>query len=192
MLSLRLSGSLKRSVCALLAALAVCPASGAAAARSELMCANIPMPADLVHARVVSVTDGDTIVVTLTSGALERVRLIGVDAPELHWSQDRDQDRSDVEGSREGTRAMGERARQFAVTRLAGRDVFLGFDVQRRDRYGRLLAYVWLPDERSFNVLIVREGYARVMTVPPNVRHADVLLACEREARIAGRGLWAR
>jgi micrococcal nuclease len=62
-------------------------------------------------------------------------------------------------------------------------------DVQSRDRYGRLLAYLW-QDKTLFNLLIVKEGYAQVLTIPLNVRYADIFLVCQREARAARRGLW--
>ena len=61
--------------------------------------------------------------------------------------------------------------------------------MRTRDRYGRLLAYVWLGDT-MVNAELVRRGYAQVMTVPPNVRYQDLFLKLQREARDAGRGLW--
>jgi len=65
-------------------------------------------------------------------------------------------------------------------------------DVQARDRYGRLLAYLWLSDRTMVNLTIMRDGYAQVLTVPPNVRYESLFVACQREARSAGRGLWGR
>ena len=65
-------------------------------------------------------------------------------------------------------------------------------DVQARDRYGRLLAYLWTRDGAMANVTIMGEGYAQVLTVPPNVRYQALLVACQREAREAGRGLGRR
>lgn len=140
-------------------------------------------------ATVLEVTDGDTIVVRL-GGRTERVRLIGIDAPEL-----RDSPRLDREVQRSGrTRAAiqadGARATDFTRTLLADRTVRLELDVEPRDRYGRLLAWVWLPDASLANAAVVRAGYARLLTVPPNVRHTAELRAAEREARAAGRGLW--
>jgi micrococcal nuclease len=64
--------------------------------------------------------------------------------------------------------------------------------VVKRDRFGRMLAYVWLPDWRMLNVEIMREAYAQTLTVPPNVRYERLLRECQREAREAGRGLWGR
>jgi micrococcal nuclease len=74
---------------------------------------------------------------------------------------------------------------------VAGRAVRLELDVQSRDRYGRLLAYVWVGD-RMVNAELVRGGYAQVMTIPPNVRYQAMFLALQRDARDAGRGLWRR
>jgi micrococcal nuclease len=72
---------------------------------------------------------------------------------------------------------------------VGGRHVRLELDVRSRDRYGRLLAYVWLGDT-MVNAELVRRGYAQVMTVPPNVRYQDLFVKLQREARDAGRGLW--
>jgi micrococcal nuclease len=123
-------------------------------------------------AKVLRVVDGDTVDVEL-DGRRERVRLIGVDTPEVHGSVEH----------------YGEEASAFAKERLTGAEVSLELDAEERDRYGRLLAYLWLGDE-MFNETLVREGYAQVMTVPPNVKYADRFVTLEREAREAGRGLW--
>jgi micrococcal nuclease len=69
------------------------------------------------------------------------------------------------------------------------RRVRLELDVQARDRYGRLLAYVWVGDT-MVNAELLRLGMAQVMTVPPNVRHQALFLRLERAARAARRGLW--
>jgi len=68
--------------------------------------------------------------------------------------------------------------------------VRLELDVQERDRYGRLLAYVWVGDT-MVNAELVRRGYAQVMTIPPNVKYQQLLVKLQREAREAGRGLWS-
>lgn len=125
--------------------------------------------------------DGDTIYVRL-AGGMEKVRYIGVDTPEVHHPT-----RGEEPGGREAT----------AVNRrlLGDRPVRLETDVQLRDRYGRLLAYVWArrPDggEVMVNAELVRLGYAAVMTVPPNVRHATLFRRLAAEARAQHRGLWA-
>jgi micrococcal nuclease len=146
-------------------------------------------PDGLPEARVVRVVDGDTVVV-LRAGREERVRLIGVDTPELHPSPKLDRDAERSGRDRAAIQAMGTRAAQFTQAELLARLVRIERDVQARDRYGRTLAYLWLDDGRLFNAELVRAGYARVLTIPPNVKYAARLLALEREARRAGRGLW--
>jgi micrococcal nuclease len=65
-------------------------------------------------------------------------------------------------------------------------------DVEARDKYGRFLAYVYLPDGTMFNALLVKEGYAQIMTIPPNVKYQDLFLKLQREAREQGKELWGR
>jgi micrococcal nuclease len=140
-------------------------------------------------ATVRKVLDGDTIEVT-RGDRTERVRLIGIDTPEAHDSPKLDrlvargQDRARI-------LALGRQATAFTRARLLGRQVELELDVERRDRYGRLLAYVWLPDGTLFNATLLAEGQARLLTIPPNVRYVDRLVPLERSAREARRGLWA-
>ena len=83
----------------------------------------------------------------------------------------------------------GEEASAFTHRRLAGRTVHLTFDRQRRDRYGRLLAYVEV-DGRRFNDELLTGGYARLLVIPPNGLHGRGMLDEELAARSAGRGLW--
>jgi endonuclease YncB( thermonuclease family) len=118
-------------------------------------------------ASVASVVDGDT--VELADG--HRVRYIGIDTPE--------RDRPYAADATALNRSLVE-----------GQDVWLETDAQPTDQYGRLLAYVWAGDT-FVNLELVRQGYATAFTVPPNVRHADAFVQAEREAREAGRGLWA-
>jgi micrococcal nuclease len=136
--------------------------------------AQLPGP---LEGRVVRVVDGDTILVQV-EGRVEKVRYIGVNTPEVHHPI-----RGEEPGGREAT----------AVNRdlVGGKQVRLELDIQVRDRYGRLLAYVW-AGELMINAELVRRGYAQVMTIPPNVRYQELLLKLQREARQAGRGLWRR
>jgi len=126
---------------------------------------------DLV--RVTRVVDGDTFVI---DGG-EKVRLIGVNSPES------------VKPNEE-PEPYGLAASNFTKRLLSGQRVKLVFDVEPTDRYGRLLAYVYLEDGRFVNEILLREGYAQVMTIPPNVAHAKDFLRWQREARDAGKGLW--
>src|SRR5690349_23050966 len=140
-----------------------------------------PLPRGESDGEVVRTVDGDTIYVRLATG-VEKVRYIGVDTPEVHHPT-----RGEEPGGREAT----------AVNRrlLGDRPVRLETDAQLRDRYGRLLAYVWTRrsdgGEVMVNAELVRLGYAAVMTVPPNVRHAALFRRLAAEAREQHRGLWA-
>jgi micrococcal nuclease len=131
-------------------------------------------PASAV-ARVTRVVDGDTIEVLL-GGQSEDVRLIGVDTPETV--------KPDTP-----VQCFGERASHFTKRRLTGRRVRLVFGVERRDAYGRLLAYVHLRG-RFFNPILVRRGLARSLAIPPNNRFAPRFRRLELAAARAGRGLW--
>lgn len=128
---------------------------------------------------VARVVDGDTLRVDLPTGQ-ERIRLIGMDTPETKHPD-------------RGIEPFGPEA-TAAAERLCppGTQVRLELDVETRDQYGRLLAYVYLPDERMLNAEMLREGLARIYTFPPNVRHAQDFLQIERQARAAGRGMWGQ
>lgn len=129
-------------------------------------------------ATVARVVDGDTIRVRL-AGAEERVRLIGIDTPETHGKG----------GLRE---CFGvEATRRLEALLPSGTAVRLVRDVEGRDRYGRLLAYVYRSSDSLFvNLAMAREGFATTLTYPPNVAHADEFVAAVRAARQAGIGLW--
>ena len=126
---------------------------------------------------VTRVVDGDTIEISPAIDGIEDVRLIGVDTPET-----KDPDC--------GVQPYGDVASAFTQSQIGGRAVGLEFDVEQTDRYGRLLAYVYPPDDTMFNETLLREGYAQVATFPPNVGYVDRFLAAQEEARMAGRGLW--
>ncbi len=113
------------------------------------------------------VVDGDTIVVKL-NGKKEKVRMIGIDTPE---SVHPDPSKNSPEG---------EVTSQFTREHLEGKYVRLETDVQERDKYGRILAYVYLGDE-MFNKTLLKEGLATLMTVPPNVKYVDEFKAIQAE-----------
>lgn len=126
--------------------------------------------------RVERVVDGDTIVV----GGGERVRFIGIDTPE-------------TVDPRKPVQCFGEAASQFTKHLLPpGTGVRLAYDVERTDRYGRTLAYVYRARDGLFvNLVLVQRGYAQAATYPPDVEHADDFVAAARRAREQGRGLWS-
>jgi len=135
---------------------------------------------------VARVIDGDTI--QLENG--ERVRLIGIDTPEMHESNKLYRDAARSEQDVATIQKLGRRARDFTASLLEGKRVSLEFDVERYDRYGRLLAYVYLKDGTFVNAKIVEEGYASLLTYPPNVKYVELFQELYRKAREARRGLW--
>jgi micrococcal nuclease len=137
-----------------------------------------PRPAStarILTGTVTRVVDGDTITV-LVAGRAERVRYIGMDTPET---------RHPVKGEEPGGREAAAANRALVL----GKTVRLELDVRERDRYQRLLAYVYVG-ELMVNAEMVRRGCAHAVTLPPNVAHAERLVRLEREARQTRRGLW--
>jgi micrococcal nuclease len=124
--------------------------------------------------KVTRVVDGDTIDISPSVSGRSRVRLIGMDTPEVYF----------------GTQPYGPEASAFAKQHLEGEEVELELDVQKIDPYVRLLAYVYLPNGEMFNETLLEEGYAQVAIFPPNVKYVDRFLEAQREARAANRGLW--
>jgi micrococcal nuclease len=150
--------------------------AGLATSRAER--ASWPGPPDgAVAAQVQRVTDGDTFVAEV-AGRRERVRVIGVDTPET------------VAPNRP-VEPYGKQASAFAERYLDGATVRLAGDAEPRDRYGRMLAYVWLADGTFWNALLAAEGYAQQLTIPPNVTYAGLFRRLVAEARRGRRGLWA-
>ena len=128
-------------------------------------------------ARVERVVDGDTIVVRV-DGRSERVRYIGVDTPE-----------SVKPGVR--VQCFAKSAAKENAKLVLGRDVRLEYDAEARDRYGRLLAYVWRGD-LLVNAELVRLGYGKPLEIAPNLAHAAELRQLAVAARRDHRGLWSR
>jgi micrococcal nuclease len=142
-------------------------------------------------ATVVRVVDGDTLEISL-GGRQEKVRLIGVDTPEVHESEKLHRDAARTRQDEATIRALGKRASNFTKSLVrAGDQVRLEYDQQQRDRYRRLLAFVWLADGRLLNEVIICEGYANAYTrYPFKQEYMDRFRACERQAREQGKGLW--
>jgi micrococcal nuclease len=156
---------------------------------------------------VTRVVDGDTLV--LSNG--KKVRLTGIDTPESRINA---KTRRDSERSGQDMKAItknGKEAARFVRQMVEGKEVRLEFDVQKQDRYGRELVYVYDVETLKFhpelktsagvlsanneifvNGSIVRSGYAMPMTVPPNVKYADLFKDLYKEAKNNKRGLWAQ
>lgn len=139
---------------------------------------------------VTKITDGDTLKV-IYKDENTGVRLIGIDTPE---SRANPKAKKDALRSGDDVRtitALGKKATAFTKSLVSkGDEVTLEFDAQKRDKYGRLLAYVYLKDGRMLNEEIIRGGYASPMTIPPNVKYAELFQKAYKEARGKKRGLW--
>ena len=122
---------------------------------------------------VARAVDGDT--VELADGT--KVRYVGVNTPETHHPT-------------KGVQCYGKEAAAYNQTLVAGKKVRLVKDVSETDRYGRLLRFVYLEDGTFVNRLLLEQGYAEVMTYPPDVAKSKEFIAVQAEARAAKRGLW--
>jgi micrococcal nuclease len=140
-------------------------------------------PPGPLTARVTHVVDGDTIDVKLADGDEETVRYIGIDTPET---------------VKPGTPVQcgGPEAHEVNDRLVYGHTVTLRFDAERRDVYGRLLAYVYLPRPGArplfVNAELARRGLARTLTIPPNDSFAPLFARLASRAGVRGWGLWGR
>jgi len=127
--------------------------------------------------RITYIVDGDTFHGINTEGEKRKFRPIGINTPET--------------GKRNGRPEPSHaEATAFTKTMLLDQTVRIVYDVTELDRYGRHLIYVYLQDGTFFNLEIVRAGWARTMTIAPNVKYADLFSEAQREAREQGRGSW--
>lgn len=132
--------------------------------------------------------DGDTLHLQI-DGRTEKARLIGVNTPEISHP-----------GLNIKEQPYGREAADYTRKQLNGRQIYLELDAGERDRYGRLLVYVWLEQPandseaevraKMHNADLLINGYAEIMTVPPNVKYTDLFAQLQQEARQAGRGIW--
>ena len=149
---------------------------------------NEPGNQDFVQAVIVRAVDGDTAVVKV-DGQERRVRFLGVDTPEtVHPNKP--------------VQFFGKEASNFTKESLNGRRVWLEYDANPQDRYGRHLAYIWLNNPKTINETSIREnmfnaklllgGYAKVMIIKPNKRYESEFRKFQEEARRARLGVWSQ
>ena len=129
--------------------------------------------------RITAVHDGDTVSIRAKSFAgiplkIERVRLIGIDAPELKQEQ------------------WGRKAKRYLKKLISESDwvVTVELDVEQRDKYGRMLAYLWSRDGRLINEKMLEAGYAALFTFPPNVKYADRFMEAQKRAQLRKAAIW--
>lgn len=128
-----------------------------------------------IYRSVRFVYDGDTILL----GGGDSLRYIGIDAPEI-----------DRKGGKSGF--MAQAAMDFNIKLVKGARVKIEYDRERKDQYGRRLAYVFLKNGDMVNAILVRKGLANVMLKAPNVKYKAQLLDCQREAMKERLGIWSR
>lgn len=122
-------------------------------------------------------------------GTEEKVRLIGVNTPETKHPT-------------KGVEYYGKEASNYTKSKLLNKTVYLEKDVSEKDKYDRLLRYLWLEEpteinekeirEKMFNAKLLLEGYAQVSTFPPDVKYQDIFLELQKEARESNNGLWKK
>jgi micrococcal nuclease len=136
---------------------------------------SIPLSGNEDSARIMRVHDGDTVHVRFSDGRERKVRLLGIDAPEMG-------------DSRETVRIQANLAKRFAFHHLYRKDVRLAYDWDREDDYGRLLAYIWVGGE-LFNAKMITAGFAFAYRRFPYGRQKE-FIRLEEEARRGHKGLW--
>ena len=167
------------SLVLLLGVLVSCNKAADTPPADETTAADQQQEQNLISAEVVNVVDGDTIDVRLKSGKQERVRFILVDTPEtVH--------------PKKGEEPFGREASDFTKKTLNGQKVDLKLGVQERDKYGRLLAYVYLKDGTMINELLLQKGLARVAVFPPNTEFVDQFRDIEAQAKKEHKGIWSQ
>lgn len=129
------------------------------------------------EAKVLSVTDGDTIKVKFEDGSVDKIRLLLIDTPE-------------TKRANTPVQPFGPEASEYLTELLNGQTVRVEMDVSERDQYGRILAYVYLGDE-MVNEMLIAEGLARVAVYLPDVKYVDQFRAIEKKAKSAKLGIWS-
>jgi micrococcal nuclease len=135
---------------------------------------------------VTRVIDGDTIELR----KIGRVRLLGIDTPESRINPKLERDAKRTGKDINAIIKMGKKATEVTRSLVVGKKVRVEFDVEKKDKYGRWLAYIYLPDGKMLNAELIREGYAQVYTFPPNVKYVDRFLELQRKAREEKKGFW--
>jgi micrococcal nuclease len=128
--------------------------------------------------KVKKVSDGDTFWIDNGTKEGEKIRIIGIDAPE-----------SRATGKKQ-KQYFGEESKQYLTQLILNKEVRLEYDISKKDPYKRTLAYVYLRDDTFLNAHLIQNGYAIILTIQPNTKHADLFYKLQQEARENKRGLW--
>ena len=139
---------------------------------------------------VTRIIDGD-ILQALYGEREKRIRLIGIDTPESRVNKKAKRDANMSEQDIKTIIEMGRKSKKYVDGLVKRGDIItIEFDAQERDKYGRLLCYVYLSNGKMLNEEILKSGYAVIMTVPPNVKYKDIFLRAYKQARDRKVGLW--
>ncbi|MFN3740875.1 MAG: thermonuclease family protein [Thermodesulfovibrionales bacterium] len=126
------------------------------------------------NARIIEIHDGDTVTIEL-EGAVYRARLIGIDAPEM------------------GQKPWGERAKGHLLKLIKkAKEVRIETDIKKFDKYNRLLIYLFTEDGIFVNEQLLRDGYAVLLTIPPDIKYVNRFINAQKEAREHKRGIWGK
>ena len=148
------------------------------------LCAASSLSQDTERVRVVKVVDGDTFEILKSDGTKEKVRLIGIDCPEASRNPKLGRDAGNDGRAASAILEAGRLATEYVRSVLRpGDEVRLEYDVRLRDRYRRLLAYVFLEDGRMLNRVLLEKSHASLMTMPPNVKYVEEFRAASRIGR---------
>lgn len=141
-------------------------------------------------AKVLYVIDGDTLKI-IYDGKKQSIRLIGIDTPESKKNKKAFKDSARSSRDINAIVSQGKLAKKYVKGLVKKGDrVRIEFDIEKKDRYRRLLGYVYLADGRMLNDIIIRNGYASPLTIPPNVKYRKKFLRSYHYARKHGLGLW--
>ncbi|RKY35710.1 MAG: nuclease [Candidatus Duberdicusella sinuisediminis] len=138
-------------------------------------------PPDYSHIKIIKVIDGDTLVLEDRS----HLRLIGIDTPELR--------KKTFKGFVYEPAPLAEEAKEFTRKLAEGKYARIEFDVDKRDKYGRLLGYCFIKEKEKelfLNKRLLEEGFSVLYTYPPNVKYIEEFVKAQREARQSKKGLW--
>jgi len=129
----------------------------------------------LAEVHINEIIDGDTY--KTSSG--ETIRVLGVDCPE-------------IDGEKKKGKYFAFKAKEFAENKILDKKVKLEFDSEKKDKYGRLLAYIYLGDKGMFNLHLLQEGYANLMIISPNRRYEEKFKKAVKNARSNKNGVWSK
>ncbi|MFN4220159.1 MAG: thermonuclease family protein [bacterium] len=139
---------------------------------------------------LIKVIDGDTLLVRSNKEEF-KVRLIGIDTPESSYNKKLIRDSQKTSKNTQEILEMGRKSKEFTKKLVSSsKYLYLEYDVQTYDKYNRKLAYVYLDNKEMLNYILIREGYAKVYTFPPNVKYQEKFVEAQKLAQQQKKGLW--